>query len=102
MIVPDPTPNDGFTIELQAAEQAATQSLPTAAAALRVPIHDLVSHVDFEGVNAYSASYRAMKAFGLYKESVGRRQMDIARVVDETAEALMDIVTVYKRADGQA
>lgn len=100
--MPDPTPNNGFAIELHEAEHAATQSLPTAAAALRVPIPDLVSLVDFEGANVYSASDRAMKAFALYKETVGRRQMDIARVVDETAEALKDIVTVYKRADGQA
>jgi hypothetical protein len=99
--MPDPTPNDGFTVNLNDVEQAATQSLPTAAGALRAPIADLLSHVDFEGANVYSASDRATKAFGLYKETVGRRQMDIARVVDETAEALMDIVTVYRRADGQ-
>ena len=102
MVMADPTPNDGFTICLDDVEHAATQSLPNAAGALRVPIKDLVSHVDIEGVNVYSASNRAMKAFGLYKETVGRRQMDIARVVDETAEALGEIVTVYRRADGQA
>lgn len=100
--MPDSTPNDGFTVNINDVEQAATQSLPHAAAAIRVPISDLVSHVDFEGANVYSASDRAMKAFGLYKESIGRRQMDIARVVDETAEALTDIVTVYRRADGRA
>lgn len=100
--MPDPTPNDGFTVNVNDVEQAATQSLPHAAAALRVPISDLVSLVDFEGPNVFSASDRAMKAFGLYKDTVGRRQIDIARVVDETAEALMDIVTVYRRADGQA
>ena len=100
--MPDPTPNTGFTVALNEVEQAATQSLPTAEAALRVPIHDLVSRADFEGVNVFSASDRATKAFSLYKETVGRRQMDIARVVNETAEALMDIVNVYRRADGQA
>lgn len=100
--MPDPTPNDGFTVNINDVEHAATQSLPNADAAIRVPISDLVSHVDFEGANVYSASDSATKAFGLYKEAVGRRQMDIARVVDETAEALMDIVTVYRRADGQA
>jgi hypothetical protein len=99
--MPDPTPNDGFTVNINDVEQAATKSLPAAANALRAPISDLVSLVDFEGPNVYSAADRATKAFGLYKESVGRRQMDIARVVDEAAEALMDIVTVYKRADGQ-
>lgn len=100
--MPDPTPNDGFTVNVNDVEQAATQSLPTAAGLLRVPIRDLVAHVDFEGPNVYSAADRATKAFALYKETIGRRQQDIARVVDETAEALLDIVTVYRRADGQA
>lgn len=36
------------------------------------------------------------------RRRIGRRKQDIARVVDEAAEALMDIVMVYKRADGQA
>jgi hypothetical protein len=100
--MPDPTPNDGFTVNLRDLEQAATQSLPTAAAAIRVPIHDLVAHVDLRGSTRYSATDHAMTAFALYKETVGRRQQDIARVVDETAETLTEIVTVYKRADGQA
>ena len=100
--MPDPTPNDGFTIALNEVEQAATQSLPNAVTALRKPIHALISPVDFEGANVYSASDRAMKAFALYKSAVGRRQMDITRVVRETGETLMDIVNVYRRADGQA
>lgn len=99
--MPDPTPNDGFSITLQDVAQAATQSLPAAVTELRKPVHDLVSHVDFGGTNVFSAADRAMNAFGLYKTTVGRRQMDIARVVDETAEALADIVAVYRRADGQ-
>lgn len=100
--MPDPTPHDGFTVNLDDAEKAATQSLPAAASLLRDPIGKLLSQVDFEGANVYSASDRAMKAFGLYKEGLGRRQGDIAGVIDETAEALKDIVTVYRRADGQA
>lgn len=100
--MPDPTPNQGFTVNITEVEQAATQSLPHAAALLRVPIKDLMSHVDLQGANVYSASDRVMKNFALYEESIGHRQQEIARVVDEAAEALMDIVTVYKRADGQA
>lgn len=99
--MPDPTPHDGFALHLAEAEMAATQSLPAAAALLREQVGPLVSLVDFEGANVYSASDRAMKAFALYKETVGRRQRDIARVVDETAEVLRDIVNVYKRVDGQ-
>lgn len=99
--MPDPTPNDGFTVNINEAEMAATQSLPTAVALLREPVATLVSLVDFEGANVYSASDHAMKAFALYKDGLGRRQKDIARVVEETAEALKDIVTVYKRVDGQ-
>jgi hypothetical protein len=100
--MPDPTPHDGFTVNLDEAERAATQSLPMAASLLRDPVSELVSLVDFEGANVYSASDRAMKAFGLYKEGLGRRQQAIAGVIDDTAEALMDIVNVYRRADGQA
>ena len=100
--MPDPTPNQGFTVNINDVEHAATQSLPAASAAIRVPLSDLLAIPDLKGSNVYSAANRAAAAFGLYKGSVGRRQMDIGRVVDETAEALADIVTVYKRADGQA
>ena len=99
--MPDPTPDDGFTVNLNEADQAASQSLPAAASMLRDSVTNLVALVDFEGPNVYSASDRATNQFGLYKEGLGRRQRDIARVVDETAEALKDIVNVYRRVDGQ-
>ncbi|MPZ82879.1 MAG: hypothetical protein GEV28_21755 [Actinophytocola sp.] len=99
--MPDPSPNDGFTANLNDADKAATQSLPAAASLIRDPVTYLVSLVDFEGANVYRAADRATNAFGLYKEGLGRRQRDIARVVDETAEALKDIVNVYRRVDGQ-
>jgi uncharacterized protein YgfB (UPF0149 family) len=101
LAMPDPTPNDGFTVNLADADAAATQSLPAASSLLRDPVSKLVSLVDLEGANVYSASDRATNMFGLYKEGLGRRQREIAQVVDETAEALKDIVNVYQRVDGQ-
>jgi hypothetical protein len=100
--VPDPTPNDGFTFHVNEAEKAAKESLPAVADLLRAPARVLTSHEWMGGAGVVEQAAITQRTYGMYIDMLGRRQYQVANVALDTAEALQDVIDLYRRADGQA
>jgi hypothetical protein len=97
-----PTDEGGFRIDLAEAQKAADTSLPNLAAALRGPIPVLNAHEGLTGPGGDLDSTRAVQgAYAAYTDVLADRLRKGCQVIDMTAEALRDILTVYRRADGR-
>lgn len=95
---------DGFTIDLDEAEKACRAgegSLPQAAALLREPIVDLISYEGWNGIGSFDAVDRVQATYQALCEVFGERQMRACDVMDANAEALREIIALYRRVDGQ-
>ena len=98
-----PTDEGGFRIDLAEAQKAADTSLPNLAAALRGPIPVLNAHEGLTGPGGDLDSTRAAQgAYAAYTDVLADRLRKGCQVIDTTAQALRDILAVYRRADGQA
>jgi hypothetical protein len=96
-------PNTGFEIDLAEARKAADTSLPNLAAHLRGPIAVLRSHEGLHGPGGDLDAVRNMQGvYAAYTDMLADRLHKGTDVIDVTAQTLRDIVTVYRRADGQA
>lgn len=97
-----PKPMDKFRVHLPELEEIATQDLPAVANALRAPANVLVAHEGLEGPGQLQAVYAMEGAYAHFTDSVAARHRTGSDRIDATAEALRDIVELYRRADGQA
>lgn len=98
-----PDQKSGFAIDLNEAQKAAEQSLPNLAAHLRGPVAVLLSHEGLHGPGGYLQAVRNVQGvYAGYTDVLADRLRRGCAVIDATAEALRDIVQVYRRADGQA
>ncbi|HEU5469461.1 MAG TPA: hypothetical protein VFV67_02320 [Actinophytocola sp.] len=96
--------SDGFTIDLDEAERGCRSydgSLPQAALMLREPVADLLDHAGWDGRGRFDAVDRMRSAYRLLSEELGDRQIRGCDVMEDTAEALREIIAVYRRVDGQ-
>ena len=97
-----PTDEGGFRIDLAEAQKAADTSLPNLAAALRGPIPVLNAHEGLGGPGGDLAAVRSVQfAYAVYTDVLADRLRKGCAAIDATAQALRDILTVYRRADGQ-
>lgn len=95
-------PEPGFQIDLTEAQKAADSSLPTLADHLRGPVNVLFSH---EGLHGPGGDLKAVRhvqgVYAGYTDVLAERLRKACEVIDANAQALRDIITVYRRADGQ-
>lgn len=100
--MPDPTPNDGFTFHINEAQKAVTEALPAAADHLNAPVSALVGQDWLGGTGNVAKAAGAQYAYLHYKDMLARRQCTVIDVVNSTADALQEVIDLYRRADGQA
>lgn len=92
----------GFAVDVGELDMIANTYLPQAADALRAPINTIMAR---EGINGPGnlAAMRAMEAeYSGFVSTIGNRQAKGCVRIDETAQALREIVALYRRVDGQA
>jgi hypothetical protein len=97
-----PTPEDGFRVNLPELERIATQHLPGVAELLRGPANVAMTHEGLEGPGRFGPVYAMEGAYARFTDSVAIRQRTGADRIEQTAQALSNIVDLYRRADGQA
>jgi hypothetical protein len=97
-----PKPEDGFKVNLPELESIAVQHLPAVANALRGPATVVLTHEGLEGPGQFDPVYAMERAYAHFTDSVGIRQRTGCDRIDQTAQALKEIVDLYRRADGQA
>ena len=96
-------PDSGFQIDLAEAQKVADTSLPNLAGHLRGPAAVLCSHEGLDGPGGYLEAVRHVQGvYAGYTDVLAERLRHGCDVIDATAYTLRDIVTVYRRADGQA
>lgn len=96
-------PDTGFQIDLTDAQNAADISLPNLADHLRGPVSVLFSHEGLHGPGGDLQAVRHVQGvYARYTDVLAERLRHGCDVIDATARTLRDIVTVYRRADGQA
>lgn len=99
--MPDPTPNDGFTFHLNEAEKAVTKSLPAAAELLNQSASAVSGQDWLGGSGRVDQAATAQYGYLRYKDLLARRQCQVMDSALSTAEALREVIEVYRRADGQ-
>jgi hypothetical protein len=91
----------GFAVDVTELDMIANTNLPQAADALRAPINLIMAR---EGINGGGnlAAVSAMEAeYSGFVSSIGKRQAQGCGRIDETAQALRDIVALYRKVDGR-
>jgi hypothetical protein len=95
-------PDTGFEIDLAEAQKAADIALPTLANHLRGPANVLASHEGLHGPGGDLEAVRnVQRIYATYTDVLAERLRKGCDAIDTTAQTLRDIVTVYRRADGQ-
>jgi hypothetical protein len=99
---------DGYSLDLDEAEKACkleVGSLPQAARMLREPIAALLTYEGWDNdpsLYRFDAVDRMQATYENFCDVLGQRHIRGCDIIDDTAEALRDIVTLYRRVDGQA
>jgi hypothetical protein len=95
---------DGFTVDVDEADKAAKYpggSLARAVELLRDPISTLIVHEGFQGPGKFDATDRLEVTYRVWGEVIGQRLERACEVMDANAEALREIIAVYRRVDGR-
>jgi hypothetical protein len=91
---------DGFAAQLTDLDTIAKQFLPQAAAGLRAPIGVISANESVLGAGHLPAVDGMLQAYENFTYNLANRQSTAAERVGETAQALTEIVEVYRRTDG--
>ncbi|GGS16017.1 hypothetical protein [Actinokineospora fastidiosa] len=93
----------GFEVDVDRAHQAATVSLPQAAFHLARPASLLKQHEGLrrDGGESLPALDALQVTYATYSDNLAARLVDAVGIIHETAQALEEIVLLYRRADGQ-
>jgi hypothetical protein len=98
--------NDGFAIDLDEAEKAAKYpdgSLAHAAEYLRAPLVGLImSCHDFAKPGGSQAADRLQGAYPVWSHMIAQRMEHACEILDANAEALRQILGLYRRVDGRS
>ncbi|MEV4312839.1 hypothetical protein [Actinocrispum sp. NPDC049592] len=95
---------EGFAIDLAEADKAASDpegSLPTAVRMYRVPISSLAVYADFARPGKFDATDRLQAVYAGWSDVIAQRQARACDVMDANAQALRDIIALYRRVDGR-
>lgn len=99
---------NGFSVDLDEADKACKPevgTLPQAAMMLRKPLTTLFTFDDWAAnrfLHQFDAADRMQSAYQGFCDALGQRHSRGCDIIDDTAEALRDIVNLYRRVDGQA
>lgn len=98
----------GFSFDLNEAEKACKLNdgtLPKAVEGLRAPIAAVRTFESWntspEAAVGFISFHEMMAVYGDFCETLAQRQICACDIMDDTAEALREIVAVYRRVDGQ-
>ena len=91
----------GFEAHLGTLDEVATSLLPAAASILRAPVDVIVSPESIQGSGRFPAMEAMENAYVAFAGAVGGRQWLGCDRIDVAAQALRDIVRLYRRVDGQ-
>ncbi|MGW5051390.1 hypothetical protein [Actinokineospora sp. NPDC004072] len=91
-----------FQAQVDGLDEIANRFLPNVAEAIRAPVPIITAHEGLEGPGRFQAVYDMEHAYAHFTDSIGNRQRLGAERVDETAQALREVIALYRRADGQA
>jgi hypothetical protein len=97
-------PGDGFTADIDEMDKAVKWpdgSLPRAISKLRDPAGILWLHEGFGGQGPREAANRAEVTYQGYCEVLAELQNKACNAMDATAQALREIVELYRRVDGR-
>lgn len=98
--------NEGFAIDLDEAEKAAKYpggSLAHAAEVLRAPLVGLImSCHDFAKPGGSQAADRLQGVYPVWSHMIAQRMEHACEVLDANAEALRQIIALYRRVDGRS
>jgi hypothetical protein len=93
--------SEGFAVQLGLLDKAARGTLPAVADALRAPVRVMTDHSPTARPMVVDIVSKAEHEYGTLTQEIGNRQRAGGDIVDATAAALLDIVTVYRRLEGQ-
>jgi hypothetical protein len=91
----------GFAVDVNDLDMIANSYLPQAAAALRAPINVIMSREGINGPGTLPAVSAMEAEYSGFVSSIGSRQQKGCGRIDETAQALREIIALYRRVDGQ-
>jgi hypothetical protein len=92
----------GFAVDIYEAQKAAEASLPNLAGHLRSQVSVLMSHEGLHGSGGnIPAVANVQQVYAGYTDVLGEQLRRGCDVIDGTAQALREIVALYRRADGQ-
>lgn len=95
------TQPSSFEAELDFLAPVAREVLPRIAEVLRTQRAALTTHEGLEGPGAFDAVHSMERAYADYTDLLGTRLWLGAERIDDTAEALRNIIDLYRKADGQ-
>jgi hypothetical protein len=93
--------SEGFSVQVDLLDEAARTTLPAVADTLRAPIKVMTDHRPTARPMTVDVVSSMEREYGAFTQEIGNRQRAGADIVDATADALRDIVAVYRRVDGQ-
>jgi hypothetical protein len=96
---------EGFAIDLDEADKAArypTGSLPHAVELLRAPISSLTAHDDFTRRGRFDAADRLQAMYAGWCDVIAQRLERACEVMDANADALRQIIALYRRVDSRS
>jgi hypothetical protein len=92
----------GFAVDVGELDDIANTILPQAADALRAPINSITAREGFSGPGDLPAVGAMESEYAGFTGSIGYRQKIGCDRIDATAQALREIVALYRRVDGQS
>jgi hypothetical protein len=93
--------SEGFRVNVDELEKLAVEYLPGIATALRAPTEAIATQEDMKGPGSFPQFEDMRGAYENLCEGISQRQMTGSWIIDETANALREIATLYRRVDGQ-
>ena len=91
----------GFDVDLVELEKTANGYLPAAVEALRGPIAVITSHEGLEGPGKFAEVGAMEYAYAAFTDDIGGQQRIGCERIEATAQALREIIALYRKADGQ-
>jgi len=91
----------GFAVDVDDLDKIAKEYLPQAADALRAPINVIMAREGINGPGNLPAVAAMDAEYSGFVSSIGNRQAKGCGRIDETAQALREIIALYRRVDGQ-
>ncbi|MGW5051701.1 hypothetical protein [Actinokineospora sp. NPDC004072] len=93
--------SSGFALSLDDLDTLANSDLPELAGLMAAPISALAGFASFGPIGDSAESAGTHEVYAAHVELLTTRQRRLYAAIDETAEALREIITLYRRADGQ-